>query len=81
MGNSNSIEKERQQQRALYNKAVQLYEQRLRNYNYAYHGNYSAYLRSIRAQFQLDCIPEYLRYGDNYVERDEDNSYYYDGDE
>lgn len=80
MGNSNSAEKEREQERILYNKAVELYKQRLRNYDYAFHGNYTTYLRSIQAQFQLDCIPEYLRYGSNYVERD-DNSYYYDGDD
>jgi len=80
MGNSNSAEKEREKERILYNKAVELYKQRLRNYDYAFHGNYTTYLRSIQAQFQLDCIPEYLRYGSNYVERD-DNSYYYDGDD
>jgi hypothetical protein len=75
MGNSNSVERERENQRILYNKAVELYTQRLRNYNYAYHGNYSRYLQNIQAQFQLDCIPEYLKYGQNYVQRD-DNSYY-----
>lgn len=75
MGNSNSIEKERAEQQILYNKAVELYKQRLKNYDYAFHGNYTTYLRNIKAQFQLDCIPEYLKYGQNYVQRD-DNSYY-----
>jgi len=75
MGNSNSVEKERAKQQILYNKAVELYKQRLKNYNYAFHGNYATYLRNIQAQFQLDCLPEYLKYGDNYVQRD-DNSYY-----
>ena len=77
MGNSNSAEREREKQRILYNKAVELYTQRLRNYDYAYHGNYTTYLRNIQAQFQLDCIPEYLRYGNNYVEN---NETYYDCD-
>ncbi len=76
MGNSNSIKEQRENERALYNKAVELYKQRLRNYNYAYHGDYITYLRNIQAQFQVDCIPEYLRYGDNYVERDDDDDYY-----
>jgi hypothetical protein len=75
MGNSNSVEKERAKQQILYNKAVELYKQRLKNYDYAFHGNYTTYLRNIQAQFQLDCLPEYLKYGDNYVQRD-DNSYY-----
>ena len=35
------------------------------NYNYAYHGSYSTYLRNVKAQFQLDCLPDYVKYGSN----------------
>ena len=66
MGNSNSIEKERAKNQMLHNKALELYKQRLKNYDYAFHGNYTTYLRNIQAQFQLDCLPDYLKYGNNY---------------
>ena len=69
MGNSNSAERKRENDRIRYNNAVELYRQRVRNYNYAYHGNYSDYLIDIQAQFQLDCLPEWVKYGSNYVER------------
>ena len=50
----------------LHNKALELYKQRLKNYDYAFHGNYTTYLHNIQAQFQLDCLPDYLKYGNNY---------------
>lgn len=78
MGNSNSIEKERIKQEILYNKALELYKQRLKNYDYAFHGNYRIYLQNIQAQFQLDCLPDYLKYGNNYSQNsDSDYNYNY----
>lgn len=67
MGNSNSSEKQRIQRKILHKNAVNLYNERIQNYNYAYHGSYSAYLRNVKAQFQLDCLPDYVKYGSNYV--------------
>jgi len=65
MGNSNSSEKQRIQRKILHKNAVNLYNQRIQNYNYAYHGNYSVYLRNVKTQFQLDCLPDHIKYGSN----------------
>lgn len=73
MGNSNSSEKQRIQRTILHKNAVNLYNQRIQNYNHAYHGSYSTYLRNVKAQFQLDCLPDYVKYGSNYVATDNDN--------
>lgn len=70
MGNSNSnAAKKRQEEEEendkLYKRAVKLYHYRLKNYNPMIHGYYSNYLHNIQAQFELDCIPDYLRRGAN----------------
>jgi hypothetical protein len=68
MGCVNSSYEEEQQieNQRLYNIAVELYHQRARNYKYYVHGNYERYLYTIRAQFELDCLPNFVKYGKNY---------------
>ena len=71
MGNSNSSEKQRIQRIILHKNAVNLYNQRIQNYNYVFHGNYSEYLRNVKAQFQLDCLPDYIKYGSKYIQNND----------
>jgi hypothetical protein len=66
MGANQSAEKEKQYQaelERLKTKAKKLYVKRLNEYNYALHGDYNSYLYTIDALYDLECIPEYLRYG------------------
>ena len=42
------------------------FHKRIKSYHYAYHGNYIEYVEYCRAQYQLECIPSYLRQGPNY---------------
>ena len=66
MGANQSAEKEKQYQAELAKleaTAARLYNKRLNEYNYALHGDYNSYLYTIQAYYDLECIPEYLRYG------------------
>jgi hypothetical protein len=66
MGANNSAERNRQYQADLARlriRADQLYRERVESYNFAYHGDYYRYISGCQAQHELDCIPEYLRYG------------------
>lgn len=69
MGNSNSNAAKRRQEEEendkLYKRAVKMYNERLNDYNPRFHGNYYNYLMNIQAQFELDCIPDYLKHGPN----------------
>ena len=42
------------------------YAYRVRNYNYAYNGPYYEYIEYCQAQYQLECMPEEVRYGSGY---------------
>ena len=42
------------------------FEKRLREYHYAYHGPYTNYIEWCKAQYELECIPEWCRQGSNY---------------
>jgi hypothetical protein len=70
MGNNNSSNsstiKYNQQIDTLQSRALELFRHRVNNYHYAYHGPYEEYIHYIRAQYELDCFPESLRYGPNY---------------
>lgn len=41
------------------------FHKRIRAYNYAYHGLYCDYVEWCRAQYELECIPEWCRQGPN----------------
>ena len=42
------------------------FQKRLREYHYAYHGPYTNYVEWCKAQYELECIPEWCRQGSNY---------------
>jgi hypothetical protein len=46
--------------------AARKYHERMRSYNYFIHGPYEHYVEWCRGQFQLECMPDHLRYGANY---------------
>jgi hypothetical protein len=50
----------------LYNQALYKRDARLRLYNFYYHGPYHDYLRAVEAQFELDLMPDNVKYGPNY---------------
>lgn len=71
---SPSQEEIRLENERLYQHALQLYLQRVQNYRYYIHGDYQTYLCYLRGQFQLDCLPESVKYGANY-DRNNDADY------
>lgn len=50
--------------------AAKKFHVRMRGYNYALHGSYVDYVQWCRGQFELDCLPDYVKYGHNYNPRD-----------
>ena len=68
MGANNSISRQNEQNvyAELKRRAFEIYKHRVENYNYAYHGPYHKYLRYIQAQYELDCLPNSIKYGRNY---------------
>lgn len=42
------------------------FHKRIQSYNYAYHGPYCYYVEWCRSQYELECIPEWMRQGSNY---------------
>ena len=51
---------------SLHEEAARNFHKRIKAYNYAYHGPYHNYIEWCRAQYELECIPIYLRQGPNY---------------
>lgn len=66
MGSNSSRQSEYDKQRELELEAARNFHNRLKAYNYAYHGPYYAYVESCRAQYELECIPYYCRQGAGY---------------
>lgn len=73
MGLSNSKKnraREQQQQQQemdeLQQIAARAYHYRLQNYNPYKHGPYGDYLYDVEAQYELDCLPECVKYSDNH---------------
>ena len=68
MGANNSISRQNEHKvyAELQRRAFELYKQRVDNYNYAYHGPYAQYLFYIQSQYELDCLPNSVKYGRNY---------------
>jgi hypothetical protein len=73
MGSNNSVNEQRQREANTYaifeQRALQLFTQRVNNYHYAFHGPYENYIHDIRLQYELDCLPDSVRYGNNYRQR------------
>lgn len=57
----------REQQPDLEVTAAINFQKRIRGYNYAYHGPYHYYVEWCRAQYELECIPEWCRQGSGYT--------------
>ena len=69
MGSNNSVNEQRQREAILEQRALQLFTQRVNNYHYAFHGPYENYIHDIRLQYELDRLPDLVRYGNNYRQR------------
>jgi hypothetical protein len=50
----------------LHERALHNFNIRIANYSYAHHGPYHKYVQWCRAEYELECIPEYCRYGSAY---------------
>jgi hypothetical protein len=46
--------------------AARAYHYRLQNYNPYKHGPYGEYLYDVEAQYELDCLPECVKYSENH---------------
>jgi hypothetical protein len=57
---SNYVEKDWEREAAIN------FNKRIKAYNYAYHGMYYDYVEWCRAQYELECIPEWCRQGRGY---------------
>jgi hypothetical protein len=66
MGGKSSREYYAEEQAKRTLNAARNYHRRIKEYNYAYNGPYYNYVEWCRAQYELECIPEYCRQGPNY---------------
>jgi hypothetical protein len=68
MGANNSISRQYEEQKnaELKKTAFELYQQRVDNYKYEINGPYDRYLIHIKSQYQLDCLPNSVKYGQNH---------------
>lgn len=72
MGLSNSKkreenrQKERQEMYELHQSALRNYHYKLRNYDYYKHGSYRRYLHCVEVQYELDCLPDCVKYSNNH---------------
>jgi hypothetical protein len=57
---SKNVEKDWERQAAIN------FDKRIKAYKYAYHGPYYEYVELCRAQYELECIPAWMRHGSNY---------------
>jgi hypothetical protein len=44
-------------------KAMKIYNYRVKHYNPLEHGTIEYYMAQVQAEYELECIPEYLRSG------------------
>lgn len=44
-------------------RAIKIYNYRMKNYNPLEHGPREYYMAQVQAEYELECIPEYLRSG------------------
>lgn len=67
MGSKFSRESDAEEQSKRTLNAARNYHRRIKEYNYAYHGYYTDYVECCRAQYELECIPEWCRQGRGYT--------------
>lgn len=67
MGGNSSNEYYAKQQAELELKAARNFHERVKGYNYAYHGYYYDYIEWCRGQYELECIPIGCRQGSGYT--------------
>ena len=70
---SNSSKQSSNSQQKLIDEANRKFNIRVKAYSYPHHGPYYAYIEWCRAQYELDCIPEYCIQGSNYNPRNHDH--------
>ena len=46
--------------------AIRNYNYRIKNYNPIIHGDRYIYMYQVEAEYELECIPKYLRHGSGY---------------
>ena len=63
---SNSSKQSSNSQQKLIDEANRKFNIRVKAYSYPHHGPYYAYIEWCRAQYELDCLPDSLKYGPNY---------------
>ena len=63
MGNSSSNQTMQQNLEVI---ALNNFNIRVNSYSYPHHGPYHQYIEWCRAQYQLECMPQYCRQGANY---------------
>jgi hypothetical protein len=70
LSNSKKREENRQKERLemyqLQQSALRNYHYRLQIYNRYKHGSYGRYLHCVEAQYELDCLPEWVKYSSNH---------------
>lgn len=66
MGSNSSSQSRYMTQQERTRLAVRKFHIRKNGYDYALHGSYRDYIYWCHAQYELDCIPEECRYGNNY---------------
>jgi hypothetical protein len=68
MGNNSSKSKfdSEMEIKELQDKALINFNERVNAYSYPHHGSYTKYIKWCRAEYELECIPESCRYGNNY---------------
>jgi hypothetical protein len=67
MGNSNSSRTEALiEENRLEAEAMHKFNYRVRTYSYPHHGPYHEYIEWCRAQYELDCLPDYCKHGHAY---------------
>jgi len=67
MGNNNSRKTEDLiEEQKLVLEAQRKFDFRVKNYSFPHHGSYLDYIHWCRAQFELDCLPDYCKRGHAY---------------
>ena len=61
MGSSSSKSSNNNDWETAKQKAIKIYNYRLKNYNPLQHGPREHYIVQIEAEYELECIPEYIR--------------------
>jgi len=63
MGSSSSKSSNNHDWEMAHKKAMKIYNYRVKHYNPLEHGTIEYYMAQVQAEYELECIPEYLRSG------------------